>query len=212
MERKSLCIRQNYPRLTTVFSGHPLSFQANMRIEAYAFGCKGSATFLNGQNKTRSLFSSPRHETSWKEADSNDKRSWPLGTEGKKTGNTLRETKPTFHPFFTFPPDAGTMTFGERRPMCKRRCSQTRTSLGADSDVAGSRFGCRCSQMQVCLVPDALRGIGNETMASKQKKWHTTSNGFPFKETIICHVPFCRNGSFRFHSITNHLLSFRAPV
>lgn len=165
MERKSLCIRQNHPRFTTVFSGHPLSFQANMRFEACAFGCKGSATFLIDQNKTRSLFSSPRHETSWKEADSNGKRSWPPGTEGKKTGNTLRGTKHAFHPISTFPPDAGTMTFGERRPVCKRRCSQMRTSLVPDSDVAGSRFGCRCSQMRVCLAPDALRGIGNETAA-----------------------------------------------
>lgn len=165
MERKSLCIRQNHPRFTTVFSEHPLSFQANTRIEACAFGCKGSATFLIGQNKTRSLFSSPRHETSWKEADSNGKRSWPLGTEGKKTGNTLRGTKHAFHPISTFPPDAGTMTFGERRPVCKRRCSQTRTSLGADSDVAGARFECRSSQMRVWLVLDALTGIGNETAA-----------------------------------------------
>ena len=148
MERKSLCIRQNHPRFTTVFSGHPLSFQANTRIEACAFGCKGSATFLNGQNKTRSLFSSPRHETSWKEADSNGKRSWPLGTEGKKTGNTLRETKPAFHPISTFPPDAGTMTFGERRPMCERRWEQTRTSLGADSNVAAPRCGCVWCQMR----------------------------------------------------------------
>lgn len=46
----------------------------------------------------------------------------------------------------------------------------------------------------------------------KTKKWHTACNGFLFKEAIICHVPFCRNGSFRFHSITNHLLPFRAPV
>lgn len=46
----------------------------------------------------------------------------------------------------------------------------------------------------------------------KIKKWHTACNGFPFKEAIICHVPFSRNGSFRFHSITNHLLPFRAPV
>ena len=143
MERKSLCIRQNHPRFTTVFSGHPLSFQANTRIEACAFECKGSATFLIDQNKTRSLFSSPRHKTSWKEADSNGKRSWPLGTEGKKTGNTLRGTKHAFHPISTFPPDAETMTFGERRPMCKRRCSQ----------------------MRVCLVPDALTDIGIGTAA-----------------------------------------------
>ena len=165
MERKSLCIRQEHPRLTTVFSGHPLSFQANMRIEAYAFGCKGSATFLNGQDKTRSLFSSPRHKICRKEADSNGKRSWPLGTDGKKTGNTLGETKHAFHPISTFSPDAGTMTFGECRPVCKRRWEQTRTLQGADSDVAGSRCGCRSSQMRVCLVLDALRGIGNETAA-----------------------------------------------
>lgn len=165
MERKSLCIRQNHPRLTTVFSGHLLSFQANMRIEACAFGCKGSATFLNSQDKTRSLFSSPRHETSWKEADSNGKRSWPPGTEGKKTGNTLRGTKHAFHPISTFPPDAGTMTFDECRPVCKRRWEQTRTSLVPDSDVAGSRFECRREQIRVCLVLDALTGIGNETAA-----------------------------------------------
>ena len=41
--------------INNCFSGHPLSFQANMRIEAYAFGCKGSATFLNGQEK-RALY------------------------------------------------------------------------------------------------------------------------------------------------------------
>lgn len=163
--RKSLCIWQDYPRLTTVFSGHPLSFQANMRFEACAFGCKGNATFLNGQNKTRSLFSSPRHEIEWKEADSNGKRSWPLGTDGKKTGNTLRETKHAFHPISTFPPDARTMTFGEYRPVCKRRWEQTRTSQGADSDVASARFECRSSQMRVWLVLDALTGIGNETAA-----------------------------------------------
>uniref|UniRef100_UPI0040298D19 hypothetical protein n=1 Tax=Alloprevotella sp. TaxID=1872471 RepID=UPI0040298D19 len=46
----------------------------------------------------------------------------------------------------------------------------------------------------------------------KTKKWHTACNGFSFKEAIICHVPFSRNGSFRFHSITNHLLPLRAPV
>lgn len=136
-----------------------------MRIEAYAFGCKGSATFLIDQNKTRSLFSSPRHETSWKEADSNGKRSWPLETDGKKTGNTLRETKHAFHPISTFPPDARTMTFGECRPVCKRRWEQTRMSLGADANVAGSRFGCCREQIRVCLVPDALTGIGNETAA-----------------------------------------------
>ena len=136
-----------------------------MRIEAYAFGCKGSATFLNGQDKTRSLFSSARHEIYGKEADSNGERSWPLGTDGKKTGNTLGETKHAFHPISTFSPDAGTMTFGERRPVCKRRWEQTRTSQGADSDVAGARFECRSSQMRVWLVLDALTGIGNETAA-----------------------------------------------
>jgi len=57
------------------------------------------------------------------------------------------------------------MTFGECRPVCKRRWEQTQTSLGADSDVAGARFECRSSQIRVCLVPDALTGIGNETAA-----------------------------------------------
>lgn len=170
MERKSLYIRQVHPRLTTVFSGHPLSFQANTRIEACAFGCKGSATFLIGQNKTRSLFSSPRHETSWKEADSNGKRSWPLGTEGKKTGNTLRGTKHDFHPISTFPPDAGTMTFGERRPMCKRRCSQMRTSLAPDSDVAGSRFGRRRELIRTSLLPDA--GVSGARCAERHRDWN----------------------------------------
>lgn len=57
------------------------------------------------------------------------------------------------------------MTFGEYRPVCKRRWEQTRTSQGADSDVAGARFECRSSQMRVWLVLDALTGIGNETAA-----------------------------------------------
>ena len=50
---------------------------------------------------------------------------------------------------------------------CRRE--QIRMSLGADSDVAGGRFGCRSSQMRVCLVLDALRGIGNETAARVQQ-------------------------------------------
>ena len=75
----------------------------------------------------------------------------------------MGETKHAFHPISTFPPDARTMTFGEYRPVCKRRWEQTRTSQGADSDVAGARFECRSSQMRVWLVLDALTGIGNET-------------------------------------------------
>ena len=42
---------------------------------------------------------------------------------------------------------------------------RVQTSLGADANVAGSRFGCRSSQMRVWLVLDALTGIGNETAA-----------------------------------------------
>lgn len=57
------------------------------------------------------------------------------------------------------------MTFGECRPVCKRRWEQTRMSLEADANVAGSRFECRSSQMRVWLVLDALTGIGNETAA-----------------------------------------------
>lgn len=57
------------------------------------------------------------------------------------------------------------MTFGECRPVCKRRWEQTRMSLGADANVAGSRCERRREQIRVCLVLDALTGIGNETAA-----------------------------------------------
>ena len=149
-----------------------------MRIEAYAFGCKGSATFLNGQDKTRSLFSSPCHEICWKEADSNGKHSWPLGTDGKKTWNTLGETKHAFHPISTFPPDAGTMTFDECRPVCKRRWEQTRTSLVPDSNVAGSRFE-RCrEQIRMSLLQDAdVFGAG---CADRHREWNSGESSAVF--------------------------------
>lgn len=42
---------------------------------------------------------------------------------------------------------------------------RVQTSLGADANVAGARFE-RCrEQIRMCLVPDALRDIGNETAA-----------------------------------------------
>ena len=77
------------------------------------------------------------------------------------------------------------MTFGECRPVCKRRWEQTRTSQGADSDVAGARFECRSSQMRVWLVLDALTGIGNETAARVPQFSAYALRGRVFKILII---------------------------
>ena len=58
-----------------------------------------------------------------------------------------------------------TLIMKEKSNASALRWEQTRTSQGADSDVAGARFECRSSQMRVWLVLDALTGIGNETAA-----------------------------------------------
>lgn len=143
MERKSLCIRQEHPRLTTVFSGHPLSFQANMRIEAYAFGCKGSATFLNGQDKTRSLFCSHRHETQRKRTDENGHRACLWRTEDVKTKHALRGTRSGCHESSSIIPDSRPMTFSERRPAFTRVSSHVHSCLNPRSVMPRPAFAKR---------------------------------------------------------------------